>query len=291
MTPILAIAGAIVMGWPARAGRSMLRVAVATVFVFAIAYLLALLTGFPKEVFRTAEISAEIMGRTNPNVGDLLVALCAGTAAAYMMVRKEALAALPGVAIAVALVPPLCVSGILAYLEAWDLAWEAFVLYATNLTGIILMAGTVLLMMGFKPKVRDRAREARVATGFALAAVLVLMVAVPLGARAYADLRDLRDKIVAIHVIDAWIGDNDIDVRSVDVEDDVFRVSLRINVPVSNLWEDAQPSPFSHLEGDITISSLDERLTTALGKPVQLEVTGSFGFKRSTCLDAEPCSP
>ena len=291
MTPILAIAAAIVMGWPVRAGRNMLRVAIATLFVFAIAYLLPLLSGFPRGLHHAEEFSHEIIARTNPNIGDLLVALCAGTAAAYMMVRKEALSALPGVAIAVALVPPLCVSGILAYIEAWDLAWEAFVLYATNLTAIVLTAGAVLLLMGFKPKVRDRGREVRVATGFALAGALVLLVAVPLAARAFADLRDLHDRRVAARVIDAWLGDNDVELLHLDVEDNVFRVTLRINLPVDTLYLDQRPAPFSHLEGDMTLANLDERLTAALGKEVKLKIKGRFGFVGSTCFGEADCVP
>jgi uncharacterized hydrophobic protein (TIGR00341 family) len=282
MTPILAIAGAIVMGWPTRAARNMLRVAVATFYVFAIAYLLPLLSGVPKELYLSAEISEEILSRTNPNVGDLLVALCAGMAAAYMMVRKEALSALPGVAIAVALLPPLCVSGILAYLNAWDLAWEAFVLYATNLAGIVLMAGAVLLAMGFMPNRRDRRREARVAGGFALAALLVLLVAIPLAARAFADLRDLHHRIVAAGVIDIWIGENDVELLSLDVEDDVFRVGIRINIPIEDLYESTNRSPLSQLDGTMTPEVLDEQLTAVLGKAIEIRLVGSLGFVSSS---------
>lgn len=289
MTPMLAIAAAIVMGWPTRASRNMLRVAVATLYVFGIAYLLPALAGFPKELALSSEISGEILSRTNPNIGDLLVALCAGVAAAYMMVRKEALSALPGVAISVALVPPLCVSGVLAYLDAWDLAWEAFVLYVTNLTAIVLMAGVVLLTLGFKPKLRDRGRETRVVLGFAFAALLVLAVAVPLAGRGFADLRDAREQVVAARVIQEWIGDNDVELRALDVEDNVFRLSLRINVPIDALTSGQPLTPLQHVDKGIRVPVLDDRLTTALGHDIVLEVSGSFGFAASTCDDPDGC--
>jgi uncharacterized hydrophobic protein (TIGR00271 family) len=289
MTPMLAIAAAIVMGWPTRASRNMLRVAVATLYVFGIAYLLPALAGFPKELALSSEVSGEILSRTNPNIGDLLVALCAGVAAAYMMVRKEALSALPGVAISVALVPPLCVSGVLAYLDAWDLAWEAFVLYVTNLTAIVLMAGVVLLALGFKPKLRDRGRETRVVLGFAFAALLVLAVAVPLAGRGFADLRDAREQVVAARVIQEWIGDNDVELRALDVEDNVFRLSLRINVPIDALTSGQPLTPLQHADKGIRVPVLDDRLTTALGHDIVLEVSGSFGFAASTCDDPDGC--
>ncbi len=54
----------------------------------------------------------EILARVRPNLLDLGVALAAGAAAAYAVSRKSVAAALPGVAISVALVPPLCVVGL-----------------------------------------------------------------------------------------------------------------------------------------------------------------------------------
>ncbi|NIN68813.1 MAG: DUF389 domain-containing protein, partial [Anaerolineae bacterium] len=55
--------------------------------------------------FRT--VSGEILARTSPNLLDLLIALASGAAGAYAVSRKDVSAALPGVAIAAALVPPL----------------------------------------------------------------------------------------------------------------------------------------------------------------------------------------
>ena len=53
-----------------------------------------------------------MQGRLNPTVLDLLVAIAAGVAGAYTKSFKEILQSLAGVAIAVALVPPLAVAGI-----------------------------------------------------------------------------------------------------------------------------------------------------------------------------------
>ncbi|NJN84335.1 MAG: DUF389 domain-containing protein [Caldilineaceae bacterium] len=54
---------------------------------------------------------SEILNRTQPNLLDLAVALASGAAGGYALARKEVSASLPGVSIAVALVPPLCVVG------------------------------------------------------------------------------------------------------------------------------------------------------------------------------------
>jgi hypothetical protein len=147
----------------------------------------------------------------------------------------------------------------------------------------------VLLALGFKPKLRDRGRETRVVLGFAFAALLVLAVAVPLAGRGFADLRDAREQVVAARVIQEWIGDNDVELRALDVEDNVFRLSLRINVPIDALTSGQPLTPLQHVDKGIRVPVLDDRLTTALGHDIVLEVSGSFGFAASTCDDPDGC--
>ena len=80
-----------------RAGRVAIRLFFATLFVFGLAYLILFAFRVPTNIV----IPAEIVARTNPKMAELLVGLCAGLAAAYMLVRKETVSALPGVAIKV----------------------------------------------------------------------------------------------------------------------------------------------------------------------------------------------
>lgn len=106
-------------------------------------------------------VGAEILARTNPTLLDLGVAVAAGAAGAFALTRKSVATALAGVAIAVALVPPLCVLGIgLALgseatmsmgLTLGDRAIVpgSFLLFATNLVGIIVSAGLVFLFQAY----------------------------------------------------------------------------------------------------------------------------------------------
>jgi len=57
-------------------------------------------------------VDQQILSRTSPNLIDMLVAIAAGTVGAFVQSRRSLLNSLAGVAIAVALVPPLCVTGI-----------------------------------------------------------------------------------------------------------------------------------------------------------------------------------
>lgn len=98
----------------------------------------------------------EMAGRLNPTVLDLLIAIAAGIAGAYTKSYKEVLDSLAGVAIAVALVPPLAVAGIgLGRLEPHFFN-QAFLLFLTNLIGIVLAATLSFRILGFSPVVRDK---------------------------------------------------------------------------------------------------------------------------------------
>lgn len=63
-------------------------------------------------ILRSAELTPEIISRTSPTILDLVIALASGAAGTYVICMKPQSAALPGVAIATALMPPLCVVGI-----------------------------------------------------------------------------------------------------------------------------------------------------------------------------------
>jgi uncharacterized hydrophobic protein (TIGR00271 family) len=285
MTPILAFSAALVMGWPVRSGRLAIRLLFATLFVFALSYLFPLVFRMPTNIV----IPPELLARTNPNMGDLLIALSAGIAAALMLLRRETLAILPGVAISVALIPPLCVSGLLSYAQEYALAWEAFVLYATNLVGIILTAGTVLLLTGFKPRVKDLKLNLRVASGMTMITFFVALVAVPLGIRSINDLRDLHDRQVAISVIDDWIGENSVEIVDVEVEDNLLQVFLLVNLPIESLYERRVSAFRAYLSPEMTIETLKQRLMAVLDKEIDITLKGSFAFWKSTCQVPADC--
>ena len=285
MTPILAFAASLVMGWPVRSGRLAIRLVFATLFVFGLAYLLPLVFRIPTNVV----IPAEVLERTNPRMGELLIALSAGIAAALMLLRRETLSILPGVAIAVALIPPLCVAGLLVYFKEYALAWNAFVLYATNLVAIILTAGTVLLLTGFKPRVKDLKLNLRVAAGMTMITFFVALVAVPLGIRSINDLRDLHDRQVAISVIDDWIGENSVEIVDVEVEDNLLKVFLLVNLPIESLYERRVSAFRAYLSPEMTIDALKQRLIAVLNKEINITLKGSFAFWKSTCQVPANC--
>ncbi|WP_427981385.1 TIGR00341 family protein [Agarivorans sp.] len=118
-------------------------------------------------------ITPEIAARMSPNLLDLGVAIISGIAGAYAHARIDAAKSLAGVAIAVALVPPLAVTGIgLGWLDL-SVARGAFLLFLTNLAGIVFSAAVCFLALGFAPFTRAK-------KGLAMALVAVTLVSVPL---------------------------------------------------------------------------------------------------------------
>jgi uncharacterized hydrophobic protein (TIGR00271 family) len=117
------------------------------------------------------QLTAEIVGRTHPTLLDLGVALAAGGMGAYCQSKSDIRDTLAGVAIAVALVPPLSVVGVGLSRGAFDVASGAALLYTTNLVGITAAAAAVLLVMGYSPL--DKAKPAIFASITFLALLLI----------------------------------------------------------------------------------------------------------------------
>lgn len=91
---------------------------------------------------------SEILGRTHPTLLDLAIGFAAGLAGAFATVNRKISGSIAGVAIAVALVPPLCVSGLCIGAEQYDRGVGAFVLFLANFLTIQLAASIVFGLAG-----------------------------------------------------------------------------------------------------------------------------------------------
>jgi uncharacterized hydrophobic protein (TIGR00271 family) len=102
--------------------------------------------------------TSEIISRTNPNLLDLGIALLSGLAGAVVVCRGggDGVTALPGVAIAVALMPPLCTMGFgLGSGMNLEIMGGAGLLFLTNLVAIVASAFLVFVLIGMSFEVAE----------------------------------------------------------------------------------------------------------------------------------------
>ena len=132
-----------------------------------------------------SDLSAEVVARGTPNLFDLGIAALSGIAAAYSLSRPGLAGTLVGVAVAVALVPPLCAAGIAVVKAQYSIAVGAAVLFITNLLAIILGAALVFRLFGLDISLRGSQAPRWVrATLVALAVALL-----PVGGVLFANLK------------------------------------------------------------------------------------------------------
>jgi uncharacterized hydrophobic protein (TIGR00271 family) len=105
---------------------------------FAVAFFIGAMLGALVSLLTTLEVSDQMASRDAPSLVDLFVALFSGVAGAYAMSRPNLISALPGVAIAAALVPPIATSGMALTMGDFELAGGALLLFFTNIVAIVL---------------------------------------------------------------------------------------------------------------------------------------------------------
>lgn len=177
MSPLIGIGLASITG-----NTTLLRSAISALFrgaLLAIA-LAALMTWINNQIpfFSIQELPGEVLARTRPTPIDLVIALAGGVAAAYAMTQPTISAALPGVAIATALMPPLCTIGIGIALSRWDVAGGAALLFITNAVTIAFASVLVFFLRGFSTEWRIKNHQ--FPRSLVLAAVLTGLLLVPL---------------------------------------------------------------------------------------------------------------
>lgn len=253
MSPMIAIAHAIVMGNLRMLRRSVLSTLAGIGITIGSAALFTWL-------LPTLQPGSEILGRTHPSLLDLIVALASGAAAAYALGRKEVAAALPGVAIAAALVPPLCVVGYGLGSSNREIAYGASLLFLTNQASIILAGATMFLLLGFRPT-RDE-HSGLVRRGFVYATIGILVILIPLAISSISIVRQMynesQTRVILTRELDANIAEvEEIDIRATG---DGYVVAFKAYV-----YQTTGGEP-DFLE------DVRQQLASTFGKPVTLRV-------------------
>ena len=193
-------------------------------------------------------LNDQILARIRPNLLDLGVAVASGMAGAYAYSKEEIAKTLAGVAISVALVPPLAVAGIGLGWADWNVFFGALLLLGTNLAGIVVAAALTFLTLGFSPF-----RLAK--KGLVISLILLAAIATPLALS--------FSKMVNENRIIQELSGQEIPhglLRNVKV---VNMQPLRLAVTILS-EKDLKEADFEEIRTEIE---------DKIGKPIQLELT------------------
>lgn len=207
------------------------------------------------------DVTSEVLSRTHPSLLDLGVAVAAGFAAAYAAGRPSVSSSLPGVAVAVALVPPLAVVGIALAGGRHDLVGGALLLFAANFTAIAAASGLMFVAFGFFPEPEHAPRLRVFGRGFLALSVLVVAISVPLAGLTVRSISDASFARSVESALDAEFGGT-AGTRWRQYESEGEGAGLRLTVDVE------ATRPLERVE----IAQIQERLTARLERPVLLVV-------------------
>lgn len=255
LTPILGLSAAIIMGWPRRLLRYTFLVVVSSLS----SVILAALIGYAVRLDLNP-IPPELLARTAPNLRDLGIAIAAGTAGAFAIVRRAAGDAMSGAAVAVALVPPLSSVGILFQQGEPDLAIGAFLLFATNVVGVVMAGALTFIASGFVPGVQLLYGARRTVGRLRWIALAVVVVVLPIQLNRPGLLQPAPAFDEIATMVEQWKGCHSADIEVVDMEVDVDDGTAIIELVLA-----ASELPPSF---DTLAATLSEHLS----RPVELEV-------------------
>lgn len=172
MTPILSASLAMLFGEIDFFYKSLFAELQGMGVALAIATLIALITP-------GAALTNEILMRMHPTIVDLILALASGAAGAYAIARRKN-AALPGIAIAVSVLPPLCVAGIGLAFRRFDIFGGGLLLFFTNVIAILIASFGVFWFFKIVPSSIYEKEKAELIKSLRISIILFLLISIPL---------------------------------------------------------------------------------------------------------------
>jgi uncharacterized hydrophobic protein (TIGR00271 family) len=254
MTPILGVVLAVVLMDLANLRRCLLLLVAGTAAVIAVGWLIGLFVPYPV----VAATSTQVAARVTPRLVDLVAALATGAVGSVALARSDISDTLPGVAIAISLVPPLAVVGLTLESGSPNQALGALLLFATNVAAILSSGIVVMALYHVSPA--STGTTAPTASRWAPVTVIVVFLAVvivPLWSNSdRIDRATVREAGVGA-VAERWVSPAGWAVIGVTARGD--RVFVDVTGP--------EPGPdlivFRHYLDDAGLGSLDVRVNMA----------------------------
>ena len=221
------------------------------------------------------ELPAEILARTRPTPFDLIIALAGGMAAAYAMTRPNLSAALPGVAIATALMPPLCTIGFGIAMNRWDVAGGASLLFLTNAVTITFASAAIFFLRGFSVEARRKGQK--LPRSMAISLLLILILLVPLTYYSIKFFKEASDNKLINTVVSQEVNKLT-DAQLVDVQvvhlDDKLEMLITLRTSKALQYEE--------------VVNLQQSIVEGLQRPISLKVDQVFAEELDPLIPPTP---
>lgn len=215
--------------------RNLLRSLLLLVAGSAVAVVIGALVGLLVVGDIVAATNSQVAGRVSPRLIDLLAALGTGVVGSIALVRRDIADTLPGVAIAISLVPPLTVVGLTLESGAYGEALGALLLFITNVVAIVATGIVVMSFYGVTKlaAVRsDGGGRAALRGPVVMLAVMLVLVGVPLAATS-AGVASRSITEAAVHEeVDRWSAESGWVLDRIETRGTQLRVHLEGPLPV-----------------------------------------------------------
>ena len=257
MKPILRTALALVMAHRRELRDSVLLILVGAAAVVAVGFVLGLV--IQSDV--VAETNSQVAGRVHPRLIDLVSATATGMVGAFALVRWDVSDTLPGVAIAISLVPPLAVVGLTLESGAPGQAFGAFLLFATNVAAIVATGTVVLLFYRVRDIARTGGRPVGTLRGSRLVVVagVLLLISAPLAVGSWQVYRQQVVIARAQPVAAAWAESEGWLIDDVTYRGDILRI-IALGPP-----PEADGEALRRALDDAGLQDVDARVTLVIG--------------------------
>jgi uncharacterized hydrophobic protein (TIGR00271 family) len=249
MTPIMASAAAVVLGSTIRLKQALKLVALG---ILGVIVLSILLTFFIPDSLIQFPINNQITSRVSPGLLDLMIALAAGAAGAYAIGRQEIADSLAGVAIAISLVPPLCVVGISLAKGQWIDSAGAFLLFLTNFFAILLAGAIVFRLMGLEQLGFTDASKVTKRTAIRVIVAGILLISILLAVTTYNAYLATNQQTGTAEAVKGWLSNTSFQTVGIKIRPSDVDITIR---------GDSEVPP---------LPNLHTRLNTLFGHPVKI---------------------
>lgn len=219
--PILSLSLGIVKGRSKLIQDSAFTLLKSTLLIFVIAIIIGIIS--PSYALK----GTEFLSRTSPTVFELFIALAAGFIGAFVIAYPKIGAAIAGVVVAAALVPPIAVMGVAVAHSNIGLAGGAFLLYLSNLIAVTFSASVLFFIAKFKGPSSEKGQE-RMKSNMRWTLLFLLVLAVPLFLITSNTIRENKQQKIVREIVSATIPEAVITSVNIDDKSEISIVNVTI---------------------------------------------------------------